>query len=598
MSGKSLLPAPLSAFLSGRSELSRTLLSFRFEFTACMIFTAIANLLMLTPTLYMLQLFDRVLVSQSEFTLYAVTLVLLFFLGVMSFSEWVRSRLLVRLGVRMDLALNPRVFAAAFELRGRGEDSEHLFQDLSKLRQFLTGAGLFALLDAPWTPAYIAVLFLLHPALGWLSIVFCLLLVAVAYISGRAMAEPIEAAFKANRREDLRLDARMRHVATIEAMGMLGNMRSRWRRGHYRALAQSRRGQSAQTRTQSITSFVRMMQQSLSLGAGALLAIQGDISVGAMIAANVLMARATAPLDVLVRSWKEMVTAREAYTELEAALDALPVRAARAPMEATHGANVRIDGAVARAVGRPQPILKGLSLEIPSGLAVGVKGPSGSGKSTLARVLLGIWTDVQGEVRYDDVPLCDIERADLGTEIGYLPQDVELFEGSIAENVARFGEIDSGLVIEACQQAGVHDMILRFPKGYDTLIGVGGILSGGQRQRIGLARALYGNPRLVVLDEPNSSLDEAGDRALLQAVLALKERGVTVVLISHRPQIMAVMDRIVVIEDGCVLREETPVKATRSANMSVEMPPGHAGAGGTGYGSAPGAVSNPIFMPT
>ena len=547
------------AAFSERSELSRFLWSFRREFAYALGFTALINLLMLTPTLYLLQIFDRVMVSYSGFTLFAVTLMLVFFLGVMSFSEWVRSKLLVRLGVRLDMQLNPRVFAAAFEMRNQGEESAHLFKSLAKLRQFLTGTGLFAILDAPWAPIYIAVLFLLHPFLGALSIVFCLILCGFAWLSKRVMEEPLETADMARREESQHLNSRMQHAAVVESMGMLGNMRGSWMRRHFAALAQGRRGQDAQARMQSLTSFVRISQQSLSLGAGGLLVVFGEISPGVMIAANVLMTRATFPVDSLMRVWPDVVATRKSYLELETALEMSPERESVPAEEGTRGIAVQLVNIVASAPRRPEPILRGLSLEIPAGTALGIKGPSGSGKSTLARVLLGIWPDVEGGVFFDDVPVRVLDRATLGTTLGYLPQDVELFEGTIAENVARFGNVEAELVIDACRQAGLHETILRFPNGYDTQIGEGGsFLSGGQRQRIGLARAIYGNPRLVVLDEPNSNLDDTGDHALLQAVLTMKERGTTLVLVSHRPQIMAAMDRILVMEEGRAVRLEVP----------------------------------------
>ncbi|MDR0564295.1 MAG: type I secretion system permease/ATPase [Azoarcus sp.] len=593
---KSLVWIKKIATFAQRSELSRFLFSFRREFAYSFGFTALTNLLMLAPTLYMLQVFDRVLISRSDITLIVITGVLLFFLGVMSFSEWVRSRLLVRLGVQLDMKLNPRVFAAAFEMRNRGEDSSHLFSSLTKLRQFLTGAGLFALLDAPWTPIYIAVLFLLHPWLGVLSIVFCLILAGFAWVSKQVMEEPLETAEAAKREETRHLESRMRHAAAVEAMGMLGNMRGSWMRRHIAALAQGRRGLDAQMRMQSATSFIRMFQQSLSLAAGALLCINHEISPGAMIAANVLMSRATFPMDALMRAWKDVVGAKKSFQELESALDLYPERESIPVDNVEQGVAIRLDGIVATASGRERPILRGITLNIPPGMALGVKGPSGSGKSTLARVLLGIWPDVEGEVYFDDIPIRVLDRKGLGASLGYLPQDVELFEGTIAENVARFGKMDSELVIEACQQAGVHEMILRFPNGYDTPIGDGGgFLSGGQRQRIGLARAIYGNPRLVVLDEPNSSLDEAGDYALLQAVLALKSRGTTLILISHRPQIMAAMERILVMEDGAAVRMEMPPQM--GGGMTFGSSPSTGYGGMSGASAAPGTAAGQVAVP-
>jgi ATP-binding cassette subfamily C exporter for protease/lipase len=379
-------------------------------------------------------------------------------------------------------------------------------------------------------------------------------------------------------------------------MGMLDNMRGSWMRRHIVALAQGRRGLDAQTRMQKVTSFVRTLQQSLGLAAGALLAVFGEISPGAMIAASVLMTRATYPMDALMRAWPDVVASRKAYLELETALEMAPENETILVEEGGAGAALILDNVVARAMGRPEPILRGLSLEIPAGTALGVKGPSGSGKSTLARVLLGIWPGLRGGVLFDGVPICMLDRATLGTNLGYLPQDVELFEGTIAENVARFGKVEPGLVIDACRQAGMHETILRFPNGYDTQIGEGGsFLSGGQRQRIGLARAIYGNPRLVVLDEPNSNLDDAGDRALLQAVLAMKERGTTLVLISHRPQIMAAMDRILVMEAGSVARMEMPpqlgeAQQGRTPAVATGGLPGWAMMA-TNYGGAPGPTA-------
>jgi ATP-binding cassette subfamily C exporter for protease/lipase len=389
------------------------------------------------------------------------------------------------------------------------------------------------------------------------------------------MEEPLEMAAEAVGEENRQLDSRLRHAVAVESMGMLENIRGMWWRSHLAALAQGRRGLDAQTRMQSITTFMRLMQQSLSLAAGAVLAIYGEISPGAMIAANALMTRATYPLDALMKAWKDVLAAKKAFLDLEAALEAHPARATVAAKASAPGAALRLKHVTVRVAGREQPVLDDVSLRIPAGSALGVRGPSGSGKSTLARALLGILpeTEMQGIALFDKTSLRDLSRTDPEGGVGYLPQDVELFDGTIAENVARFGKVDSALVIEACQTAGVHDMILRFPKGYDTPIGVGGgFLSGGQRQRIGLARALYGNPRLVVLDEPNSNLDEAGDRALLQAVIALKERGTTLVLISHRPRIMAAMDSILIMGEGRALRLEPPSPEEKAADGAAAAP--------------------------
>jgi len=571
--------APLekvSAFFR-RSELSRFLCSFHREFLYALLFTAVVNLLMLTPTLYMLQIFDRVLVSYNEFTLLAVTLMLLFFLGVMSFSEWVRGRLLVRLGVKLDMALNGRVFAAAFQYRERGEDGGGLLIDLARLRQFLTGNGLFALMDTPWTPIYILVLFLLHPLLGILAIIFCLILWGIAYIASRVVEEPLETAGQADQKESAWLRGKMRHVVAVNAMGMLWNLQRAWLKKHRVTLLQGSRGQDAQARIQAITRFVRLCQQSSSLAAGALLVIHGEISPGAMIAANVLVSRATHPVDALTNAWKDMRSTWRAFLRLEAALEALPPALSTAKGVDIEGVSEVVGGgfsvelveAQASAPNRSQPLLKDISLKIPAGMALAVNGASGSGKSTLVRMMLGIWPGTEGEVLIDGLALREWHRPDLGRHVGYLPQNVELFTGTVAENIARFGKLEPEKIIAASQQAGVHDMILRFPKGYDTEIGEGGrFLSGGQRQRIGLARALYGDPRLIVLDEPDANLDDAGDHALLEAILKSKERGATLVLVTHRPGILKVMDSLLTLEGGKVARWSRLLRPASAAGFS------------------------------
>lgn len=537
-----------------RSELTRVLWGVRQEFAVAVVFSVVVNVLMLTPTLYMLQVFDRVLISHSVYTLLALTLVMLFFFSIMSFSEWMRSRLLVRTGVKLDSLLNSRVFRASFErhLRQSSGRPVQAFSDLVNVRQFLTGNGAFAFMDAPWTPIYILVLFLLHPFLGIVSIVFSLLFVAAAYFSGKVVHEPLEVAGAANMELGAFVQNKLKNAEVVESMGMLGGLRRLWLQRHRKALLLNGYAQDATSRMQAMTKFLRYGQQSLALAAGALLVIEGELTPGAMIAANVLMGRATQPLDVLVSSWRNILSVKDAFLRLEHLLEenpARPVGRAHAPVSG----RIEVENLVATVPGRELPILKQLSFSVPSGAVVGVVGPSGSGKSTLARCLMGIWPYAQGQVLLDGESIDRWERDELGPYLGYLPQDVELFEGTIAENVARFGEIDSAKVIEACRRAGIHDMILRFPKGYDTPMGVGGgQLSGGQRQRVGLARAMYGNPRFVVLDEPNANLDEVGEAALVAAIKDLKQCGTTVFLITHRTHVIGVTDHLLVLKDGAI----------------------------------------------
>ncbi|AMO23844.1 alkaline protease secretion ATP-binding protein AprD [Ramlibacter solisilvae] len=538
-----------------RSELAATLWSFRREFAIVGLFSAVANLLMLTPTIYMLQVYDRVLVSHSELTLLAVSLICLFLFAVMAMSEWTRSRLLVRTGVRLDEQLGTRVFNASFEayLDSSGLSPQRAFNDLLQVRQFLTGQGIFAFFDAPWTPIYIAVSFALHPLLGILAIVFAIVQVGLAWFGHRHTVAPSEEAVKANLEVNLFLQGKLRNSETLEAMGMVRNLQQRWRERHVRALARQTQSQAVSNRVTAWSKFVRYSQQSLSLGAGALLVIDGQLSPGAMIAANVLMNRALAPIDMMVSSWRSFIGARAAFERLEKLLGTFPERDPALTRVAPTG-EITLRGVEATAPRREAPILKKINFAIPAGTVVAVLGPSGSGKSTLARTLVGIWPDVSGEVLLDGSPIEGWNRLELGPHLGYLPQDVELFDGTIAENIARFSEIDSEKVITAARITGLHESILRFPKGYDTPIGeAGSVLSGGQRQRIALARAVYGDPALVVLDEPNANLDDAGEAALMNAVAQLKAKGKTVFIVSHRPGALAVADWILALNNGEVV---------------------------------------------
>jgi ATP-binding cassette subfamily C exporter for protease/lipase len=537
---------------SERNELAAALWTMRREFAVCTVFTIVVNVLMLTPTLYMLQVFDRVMISQSELTLFAVTAVMLFFLALMAFAEWSRARLLVRVGVKLDAGLNPRVFRAGYLSalgQGGGRAAEAL-SDLTSIRQFMTGNGLFAFMDAPWTPIYIAVLFMLHPWLGALAVLFSVLLTALAWLSHRLSHAPIEAAMLAGTRAGDDMQGVLRNAEVVEAMGMLGNLRRLWLVRHRHYLGLNWRATDIGARVQAMTKFLRYTQQSLALGAGALLVIEGQLSPGEMIATNVLISRATQPLDLMVASWKPFLGACGAYRRLAALLGQFPAHVPAVVEEPLRG-HLEVSELTASAPGRERPVLDRISVDFPAGLTTGITGPSGSGKSTLARALVGIWPGVEGRVTLDGTAIGHFDRDWLGPRIGYLPQDIELFEGSIAENVARFGAVDADKVIRACQRTGVHDMILRLPKGYDTQVGdAGTFLSGGQRQRIGLARALYGDPVVVVLDEPNSNLDDTGDAALMRAMQDMKDAGCTVFVVSHRSGILGIADRMLVLSDG------------------------------------------------
>ncbi len=535
-----------------RSELGRALWGFRREFLLVGALSFLTNLLMLAPTVYMLQIFDRVLASQSEMTLLAVSLITLLLFGALALSEWLRSRLLVRASLRFDRQLSTRVFNGSFRacLGQSASVAPRPFADLSQIRQFLTGQGIFALFDAPWTPIYIAVIFFLHPWLGVLALAFALLQTALAWFGQRRTVAPSEAVLQATGETMSELQGKLRNVEVLESMGMVGALQTRWNRQHAASMDKSTRAQGLVHRVAGWSKFIRYSQQSLALGAGALLVIDGQLSPGAMIAANVLMGRALAPIDQLLGAWRGFVSCRCAYQRLDKLLADFPEQAP-APSRAAPTGQISLQGVFAGAAGRATPILKNISFAIPAGTVVAVLGPSGSGKSTLVKVMVGIWAASRGEVLLDGVPIGGWNRRELGPHLGYLPQDVELFGGSIAENIARLGEVDSRKVIEAASSAGLHETILHFPKGYDTPIGdAGHLLSGGQRQRIGLARALYGDPSLIVLDEPNANLDDAGEAALLRAIRELKAKGKTVLLVTHRQGAVGVADRLMVLSEG------------------------------------------------
>lgn len=564
-----------------RSELTRALWFFRREFVVVGVFSMVANVLMLAPTLYMLQVFDRVLSSRSELTLLAMSLITLFLFCVMAFAEWMRSRVLVRAGVRLDAILGTRVFNASFEanLAPAGVKPARAFGDLIQIRQFLTGNGILAFFDTPWTPVYMAVLFILHPMLGFLALFFAAVQGALAWFGHRRTVAPAEAASAAGSEASAYLHGKLRNAEVLEPMGMVHNLRPHWARRHAQTHELQGRAQALTHRITAWSKFIRYTQQSLALGAGALLVIDGQLSPGGMIAANVLMTRALAPIDMLVAAWRGYIGARSAFGRLEALLAAHPERDPALTRVTPKGA-LTLRDVVAVAPGRQEPILKGVSTAVEPGTVTVVMGPSGSGKSTLARCMVGIWPGVSGEVLLDGLPISGWDRNELGPYLGYLPQDIELFEGSIAENIARFGEVVSEKVIAAARSTGLHEMILRLPKGYDTPIGEAGhLLSGGQRQRIGLARAVYGDPVLVVLDEPNANLDDLGEAALVQAVKGLKAKGSTVFLITHRAGVLAVADRVLVLRNGLVQADgprDEVLAQLRAARPATPAGPGAA----------------------
>lgn len=518
------------------------------------VFSGFLNLLMLAPSLYMLQVYDRVLTSRNETTLWVLTglmVAVFIFTGVL---EAIRTWVLVRVGARLDATLNARVFTATFErsLMLPGSNSAQPMQDLNTVRQTLTGAALLTLFDAPWMPIYLVVISLFSWELGLFALAGGLVLTALAVVNERVSKPKLDEAQNYSAQAQLALTNHLRNAEVIEAMGMLPSIRHRWHALHQKQIQLQALASDQAAVMGGLTKFVRITMQSLSLGFGALLVLEGRMSPGSMIAASVLVSRALAPVELLVANWKQIITGRAAYGRLKDLLLAHPARQYGMSLPAPKG-SIRFEAVATAAPGSRQAILKNLSFAIAAGECVAVIGPSGSGKSTLARLLVGVWPATAGTVRLDGADLYQWRKDELGPHLGYLPQDIELFDGTVAENIARFGDVDSGQVITAAQRAGMHELILRLPKGYDTPLGVAGsALSGGQRQRIGLARALYGDPALVVLDEPNSNLDDQGERALLDTIRELNAAGKTTVLITHRPTSLSVASKIMVLNEGSI----------------------------------------------
>ena len=534
------------------NEILAALAACRRGFVSVGAFSAVINLLMLAPALYMLQVYDRVLASGNHMTLAMLTLMVLGLYAFMGLLEWVRSLVLIRLGAQIDQQLGARIYDATFDasLRvGRGSSAQPL-NDLTSLRQFATGNALFALFDAPWFPLYLAVLFLFHPWLGWLALGGAALLLALTWAYQWLTRAPLAEAGQLAIQATQAAGSHLRNAEATEAMGMLARLRQRWQGEHGRFLQLQNRASEQGAAFSAASKGVRLALQSLMLGLGALLAVDGQITAGMMIAGSILAGRVLAPLDQLINAWKQWSGAQQSYQRLCDLLRAQPPRASGMSLPAPRGA-LRVEQLSACAPGSRTPVLAGVSFALEPGQRLVVLGPSGCGKSSLARLLVAAQMPLAGKVRLDGADLQQWDKDALGPHLGYLPQDVQLFAGSIAENIARFADVEADKVVAAAQMAGVHELILRLPQGYDTRLGEGGAgLSGGQKQRIGLARAVYGLPALIVLDEPDANLDEAGEQALLAALERLREQGRTLVLVSHRPALLKGADQLLLLRGG------------------------------------------------
>jgi len=537
------------------NSLKNALKACRESFISVGFFSFFINALMLVPTFYMLQVYGRVITSGSLTTLTMLTLIMTGLVVTLGSLEWVRSRIMVRVSTRLDVLLGRQVYKASFKraLESGGMDaSAQSLNDLTGLRQFLSGNGLFAFFDAPWLPIYIAVMFLFHPWFGWVATGSALLLLLLAFINERLTGPALAEANKEHIGATLYTTKNLRNAEVIESMGMLETLMDRWGRRQKSVLLLQSWASDRGAIVSTLSKTFRILVQSLILGLGAYLAVDHQVGPGMVFAGSVLLGRALAPIDLIIGSWKGFIAARSQYSRLNDILGKQQAQPERMSLPAPRG-DVQVENLIVAAPGSKTPIIKNISFSVPAGCAVGIIGPSAAGKSTLARALMGVWVPLHGVVRLDGADISAWDKHELGPYIGYLPQDIELFEGSISENIARFNEVDAEKVVQAARSAGVHEMILLLPDGYDTVIGSEGVmLSGGQRQRIGLARALYGKPRLIILDEPNSNLDDVGDRALAVALQQLKLTGATVFVITHRTNIVSQLDRLIVMNGGTV----------------------------------------------
>jgi len=519
------------------------------------LFSFVSNLLALTPALYSLQIMDRVMVYRNEFTLLTVTAIVLLLYAVLSTSEWLRSRLMIRMSVRLDELLNLGVFRGIFDAYLKRPDSRSVtaMNDLTQLRQFLAGQGLFAMFDAPWTPLYIAILFVMHPVLGYTAIGLALLSTMIAVLGQRESARLARRLQESQDEHATYMQSKLKNIEIIESLGMSRGIYQHWEQRYRDFLTANEAMQSKMRLFHGVSRYLGQLQGSLILAVSAVLMIERELSLGSMVAATMIMGQVTRPFGMLAGSWSQFLQARLAYRELSDLIEQSSDHDGRHRAEAIEG-TISVRRLSAFAKDRDEAVLDQLSFDVSAGECLAIIGSSGAGKSTLSRVLLGIWPEIRGYVAIDGVEASDWDRESLGQFMGYVPQHVQLFDASVAENICRMGEPDPDAVVDAARRAAAHDLILRLPQGYETQLTDQGVsLSGGQRQRIGLARALYGRPRIVVMDEPNTHLDDQGLAALVAILRQLKAEGCTVLLIVHQETLLAYADRVLKLDKGRIV---------------------------------------------
>lgn len=534
------------------SDLRQFFAAFRAYFLNAALFSFFINLLLLVPSLYMLQVFDRVLSSRSVDTLLMLTLASVGVLLLFWLLDYLRGLLLQSAGAKLDRMLGERVIASLIEHARRPQRAEYLhgLRDVAVLRNFLAGNSIVALFDAPWMIFFVLVIFLFHPLLGVVAAAGMLTLFVLAWINEKTNREPLEKIQVDSRRAAQFIDQGLNNADVLNAMGMRDGFVSRWNVLNNPVLSGTVSTGRIMGLINSTSKFMRQLIQVAMMGTGAYLVIDADVTPGVMIASTIILGRALAPVENLIGNWNNLVQARAAFGRLRGffAPDKLTPQRTQLPIPEGW---LSVEGV--RLAGRSpdQPIIRHVAFELGVGESLAVVGPSASGKSSLAKLLVGVWTPSFGCIRLDGADVSKLDHRDLGPYLGYLPQDVELFPGTISENIARFGKIDSGAVVAAAKRAYVHELILRLPQGYDTRISDEGyILSGGQMQRVALARALYGNPCLVVLDEPNANLDAEGEMNLLRVLADLKSQRVTVVMVTHKPSLLGGLDKVLVMKEG------------------------------------------------
>ncbi len=563
------------------SPIRAVLASSRSIFVGVGALSGVINLLMLTGSLFMMQVYDRVLGSQSIPTLVALSLIAIAAYAFQGGIDILRARVLALAGERIEEEITPKVNAAVADLplrmpRGANEALQP-FRDLESVRGFMAGPGPLALFDTPWLPVYLVVLFLLHWMIGVLTICGALVLIALTYLTEVRTKAPTRAAFEAQSQRNQASDATQRGAEVVRAMGLMPALSHRWDQAHQRYLAAQRRATFAAGLFSGLSKTFRMILQSAVLGLGAYLAVKGQLSSGSIIAASVLSGRALAPIDQALAAWKSFVAARQGYARLNKLLAMYPDTPAKFALPEPK-ASLTVENLMIASPGSRTPIVRRAQFSLKAGQALGIIGPSAAGKTSLVRALVGVWPPLAGRILLDGASLDQWSPEALGPSIGYLPQDAQLFDGTIAENIARFEtEADSNAVIDAAQLAGFHHHVVGFADGYNTRIGQGGThLSAGQHQRAGLARALYGNPFLVVLDEPNANLDAEGETAVVEAVKSVRARGGIAIVIAHRPSAIAAVDLLLVMKGGDVVafgpRDEVLNKTVQNAAKIIPMP--------------------------